>query len=230
MHIAVCMDDALGRKQLERLLSRSADRRIAADPDVPYYVQSYGNKEALFLRPFMYDLFFIDLIHSDINSIELIKRLRKTGVVSTIVYCPGREDLSSQLEAEDDVLILRQPVAVADLEEVLDRALEDMMNRKPKIDIRANDRTVTVLEEEFLYAEQLKDVMAVHLINNVTVMSSEILKNFAARMTGFPDLCSISDDVLVHRQAVAEISFGKVVLKDGRKFKANPKRIKDLKK
>ena len=125
---------------------------------------------------------------------------------------------------------LLAPVAVADLEEVLDRALEDMMNRKPKIDIRANDRTVTVLEEEFLYAEQLKDVMAVHLINNVTVMSSEILKNFAARMTGFPDLCSISDDVLVHRQAVAEISFGKVVLKDGRKFKANPKRIKDLKK
>ena len=102
MHIAVCMDVAADRKQLERLLGRSADRRLALCPDVPYYVQSYGNKDALLARPFMYDLFFIDLHYADINSVELIRELRAQGVIATIVLCPGSVDLSGELTEEDN--------------------------------------------------------------------------------------------------------------------------------
>ena len=226
MHIAVCMDTAPDRKQLERLLGRSADRRIAADPDVPYYVQAYGNKEALLARPFLYDLFFIDLLHGDMNSIELIRTLRGQGVTATICLCPGEVDLSGELTDEDKVLILRQPVKVEELEHILDIALEEQLAREPKIDIRSNTETVHVREDEFMYAEQLKDMIAVHLTDGREIICSELLENFAARTESFSNIFYLPDDLVAHRQAIGETRFGSVVLTDGKKFKVSRRWLK----
>ena len=219
MHIAVCMDDALGRKQLERLLSRSADRRIAADPDVPYYVQSYGNKEALFARPFMYDLFFIDMLHDDMDSIAIIRKLREMGVTAAIVLCPGKVDLTGELTEDDHTLILRQPVKVDELEKILDEALATVASREPKIDIRTSNETIHIKEEEFLYAEKLKDGVAVHLLDGREVVCPEDIRNFWYRFAGFDDIYYLQGILIVHKQAVKDTSFGRVVLTDERKFR-----------
>ena len=228
MHIAVCMDDALGRKQLERLLSRSADRRIAADPDVPYYVQSYGNKEALFARPFMYDLFFIDMLHDDMDSIAIIRKLRMMGVTATVVLCPGKVDLTEQLTEEDQALILRQPVKVEELEHILDEALAVIVSREPRIDIRTSTETIHIKEEEFLYAEKLKDGVAVHMNDGREVICPEDLKNFWYRVANFDDIYYLQDSLIVHKQAVKDTSFGRVVLTDERKFRISHHVIKTL--
>lgn len=226
MHIAVCMDDAPDRKQLERLLSRSADRRLESDPSQPYYVQSFGNKEALLRRPHMYDLIFIDLLHDDIDSIELIRILRDMKVMSTIVLCPGRVDLSDRLDPEDRILIMRQPVKVDDLEAVLDQGLKDMAAREPRIEIRAKDETYRIKEEDFLYAEQVKDAVLVHLADGREILCPEELGNFRYKVENFEHIFYLPDSLVAHRQSIDSVSFGKVILKDGRKFKASHKWIK----
>ncbi len=226
MHVAVCMDSAPNRKQLERLLGRSADRRIEADPDVPYYVQSYGNKEALLARPFLYDLFFIDLLHDEMNSIDLIRALRAQGVIATIVLCPDEVDLSGELTEEDDVLVLRQPIRTDELEEMLDRALEATLAREPKIDVRTNSETIHVREEEFLYAEQQKNVIAVRLTDGREIICPERIENFAARVHGFEKIYNLPDNLVAHAQAIAKTGFGNVTLTDGKKFKVSRRWLK----
>lgn len=226
MHIAVCMDDAPDRKQLERLLSRSADRRLERNPDMPYYVQSFGNKEALLRRPHMYDLIFIDLIHDDLDSIGLIRKLRQLEVMSTIVLCPGKVDLSGELTEDDRAHVLYQPIKVEELEEMLDIALKDLESREKKIDIRSNGETLHVREEDFLYAEQQKDAIVVHLRDGQEITCQELLSNFRYRVEGFPHIFYLPDSLVAHRQFIESVSFAHVVLKDGRRFKASHRWIK----
>ncbi|MCR5595421.1 MAG: hypothetical protein K6G12_06210 [Lachnospiraceae bacterium] len=227
MHIAVCMDVAADRKQLERLLGRSADRRLAIDASIPYYVQSYGNKEALLARPFMYDLFFIDLLNDSLTSVELIRKLRSLGVVATIVLCPGKVDLSGELTEEDNVLILRQPIKVEELEEVIDKAVESSVEREPKLDIRGKDKTEHIKPDEFLYAEKTGDIVVdVHLKNGDVISCSENIENLKIRCEKFPEIFYLPKDLLAHKDYIMSTGFGKVILKDGRKFKVQNKWIK----
>ncbi len=229
MHIAVCMDIAADRKQLERLLGRSADRRLEKDPLVPYYVQSFGNKEALLLRPLMYDLFFIDLTSDTVDSVELIRKLRAEGVVSTIVLCPGSVDLSDRLTEEDNALILRQPVKEAELEQVLDIALAAALEREPKLDIRGQRDTVHVKEDEFLYAKRVDDLTDVYLTDDRKVHCYESIDKFWSRCGKFPDILYLSPDLVVHSRYIMSTGFGKVELKNGEKFRVSNKYLRNLK-
>ena len=229
MHIAVCMDVAADRKQLERLLGRSADRRLEKDASVPYYVQSFGNKEALLMRPFMYDLFFIDLTSDTIDSVELIRELRNRGVTATIALCPGSVDLSDRLTEEDNALILRQPVKEAELEQILDIALAEALEREPKLDIRGQSDTVHVKEGEFLYAQRVDDITDVYLADGRKVHCFESIDKFYLRCEKFPDILYMPPDLVVHSRYIMSTGFGKVELKNGEKFRVSNKYIRKLK-
>lgn len=49
MHIAICDDNVADRKQLERLLKRESDKQYGIRE--PFYIDSYGNAEALMRSP-----------------------------------------------------------------------------------------------------------------------------------------------------------------------------------
>lgn len=228
MHIAVCMDVAADRKQLERLLGRSADRRLVRDPDVPYYVQSYGNKDALLARPFMYDLFLIDIQHEDVTSVELIRELRSLGVVATIALCPAAIDLSGELTPEDSVLILRQPVREDDLESVLDAALANAADREPKLDVRGMTETAQVREQEFMYAERVGDMIEVHLTDDRIISVSDTMDHFNLKCAKFQDIYPLSGDLTVNKHIVMSTGFSSVTLSNGKKYRVSMKQLNDM--
>ena len=83
MHIAVCDDNIADRKQMERLLQRSSDKRIKTTG--VFYIDSYGNVEAVLRSPMLYDVFFIDMTNGDVNGFQLARRLISAGVTVPIV-------------------------------------------------------------------------------------------------------------------------------------------------
>ena len=221
MHIAICMDIAADRKQLERLLGRSADRRLAIDNSFPFYIQSYGNKEAILKRASMYDLFFIELIFDTMNSVELIRELRRIGVSSTIVLCPGKEDRTGELTPEDNVLILRQPIKVEELDEVMDQAIAEVKSRVPMIELRTITETCKVLPEEIHYIERSKSGVVIHMADGTCLESKETLKNMWERVEAYDKLYYLPENIITNIDYVKNISFGRVILKDGKKIRAN---------
>lgn len=226
MHIAVCMDVAADRKQLERLLERSTDRRLLEDNSIPFYIQSYGNKSALLARPFMYDLFFIDILTDNVNSLDLIRQLRKIGVTATIVLCPSKVDLTDEITKEDDVLILKQPILKNELEEVLDVAIEKVKTKVRLLDIGGLDTNYHILPEEFLYAEKQKDRILVHLSDGREILSYERIDIFWDRAQTFDPIYYLPPNIVVNKDAVVSTKFSSVVLSDGRKFHVNREWLK----
>lgn len=221
MNVAVCMDVAADRKQLERLLSRNIDKRLLEDSNFPIYARSYGNKEALLSRPFLYDLFFIDLLNDTIDSVQLIRELRGLGVTATIVLCPSTIDLSDQLTKEDNVYVMKQPIKVDELDKMVGIAVDEVKSRVPKLELRTSNETIWVVEEELLYAERKKDTTLVHLADGREIVSCETLEVFFERCQCFQNVFLLPDNLVVNVIYVAETGMFSVVLKDKRKFRTS---------
>ena len=226
MHIAICMDDAADRKQLERLLKRSTDKRISEDVDFPFYIQSFGNSEAVLRRPLMYDLFFIDLLGDEKNSIELIRELRSKSVTATIVLCPSKIDLSNLLTKEDEVLILNQPIKAAELDERIDVAVAEVKSRVPMIEICGREKRIKVLPEEIQYIEKKRDIIEAHLSEGRIVECPESLSNMWDRICSFDKIFNLPDKLIVNSDYVEKIGYASVTLKNGEKYTVNRKWLK----
>lgn len=233
MHIAVCMDVAADRKQLERLLGRSTDKRLIVDDTVPFYIQSYGNKQALLNRPGMYDLFFINIKNDTIDSISLIRELRGLGVTASIVFCPTPDEIeahvSDNFSTEDDVLILEQPIVAAKLEEVMDVAVARVKDKMPSIVIRSNNLTLHYQPEDILYIEMVKDGSLVHLKDGGLQHTSESVKNIWERIKNFEKIYYFPDYIIANVDFIEKTGFASVTLKDSRKFRASRKWIQYMK-
>lgn len=234
MHIAICMDVAADRKQLERLLGRSTDRRLSEDISVPFYIQSYGNKEALLARPFMYDLFFINILNDSISSDQLIRQLRELGVTADICYCPNLDDFSNRLSPLDNVHILKQPIIAAELEEIMDIAVGHVKEKVPTLDIRLTTDTIRIEEKQLLYAHKVKDKIMVHLSDGRVMESPERIEVFYERArVAFGKIVFIpgkigSMVVAARAEEILEVNRNSVTLTDGQKVRISSKLAKRL--
>lgn len=226
MHIAICMDTAADRKQLERLLGRSTDKRLAQDDSVPFYIQSYGNKSALLARPFMYDLFFIDVLYDDMTSVELVRKLRELGVTATICLLPSKVDYTNEIVEDDNVLILRQPVIVDELEKIMDFAVGEVKAKVPTISIRTTTDTIHIIEEEFRYAIKKKDGIMIYLSDGREIFSNELIENFGKRVMGFTNIYNLPDNLVAHIDVIKETGWSSVRLEDGKKYRVDRKWLK----
>ena len=156
MHISVCDDNIADRKQMERLLERASDRRIHTTG--VFYIDSYGNVDAVMRSPMLYDAFFIDMTSGPVNGFQLARRLIDAGVTAPIVLCISTINYRAIIDAaiaevpEDaaeksnhDILrwklksqiqYLNKPIRVAELDEMLDYAIDQKAKTIPTIELR----------------------------------------------------------------------------------------------
>ena len=150
MHVAICDDNGADRKQMERLLKRESDRR--AQTTGTLYVDSFGNVDALLSNALMYDVFYVDMCQTPgVEVRDVIKALAKTGSKAPVVLCCSKINYREQTFPEN-VFFLDKAIKVAELSESIDRALE-IKNAAPSvIELRDEEDTIYVTDDEILYA------------------------------------------------------------------------------
>ena len=80
MHLAVCDDHLVDRKQMERLLGRESDRRIHTTGVL--YIDSFGSQESILSTPMIYDAIFMDMTEDGCDAVELANALRARSCLS----------------------------------------------------------------------------------------------------------------------------------------------------
>lgn len=250
MHIAVCDDNIADRKQMERLLERASDRRIHTTG--VFYIDSYGNVEAVMRSPMLYDAFFIDMTSGPVNGFQLARRLIDAGVTAPIVLCVSTINYRAVVEAataavpedvkdnsnhdilrrqlQTQILYLNKPIRVAELDDMLDYAVEQKAKTIPTIELRGEKDTLYVYEDEILYAE--KDGYNAHVVltegRTIDVMTS--MHNLYMQVAGFKHFLPISEQSFVNVAFIRKISLLKLTMTDGHSFTVSPLEISFLKK
>lgn len=151
IYIAICDNNIADRKQLERLLSREKDARLAKNYDV-LYIDSYGSEEALMSTPIKYDIFFVDMTEGASNGMEIAKKLRQRGVGAPIVLCESTINYSSYVNAPEDIIYIEKPVNAGQVSHLTDVAFEWSKKKPPLIEVRCQSTTRFIRYDELVMA------------------------------------------------------------------------------
>lgn len=250
MHIAVCDDNVADRKQMERLLQRASDRRIHTTG--VFYIDSYGNVEAVMRSPMLYDAFFIDMTAGPVNGFQLARKLIDTGVTAPIILCISTIDYPTIIEAAiaevpDDgiensnheilrrqlktqIRFLHKAIRVADLEEILDYAIDIKSKTIPTIELRGEKDTLYVYEDEILYAVKEGNYARVILTESRSIDILGTIPNLYSQMKNFEHFFLLSEQTFINITYVTKLSLLKLMMKDRHSFIVSPAIVPSLKK
>lgn len=249
MHIAICDDNVADRKQMERLLNRASDRRIHTTG--VFYIDSYGNVDAVMRSPMLYDAFFIDMTTGPVNGFVLARQLIDAGVIAPIILCistinyrdiidaaieklpkdavelSDHEILRKQLQTQ--ILFLDKPILVADLEEKLDYAIDIKRNAIPTIELRSDDETIYVYEEEIICGVKEGNYTNVMLTQGRSINLLSQPANFYTQVRQFENLKPISGNAFVNITHIRKLTLTKVIMTNDEILSIFPTKYKELK-
>ena len=250
MHISVCDDNIADRKQMERLLERASDRRIHTTG--VFYIDSYGNVDAVMRSPMLYDAFFIDMTSGPVNGFQLARRLIDAGVTAPIILCVSTINYRAVVDAaiadvpndavenaNHDILrrklktqirYLNKPIKVAELDEMLDYALEQKAKNIPTIELRGEKDTLYVYEDEIMYAEKSGNYAHVTLTLDRSIDVLSTMHNLYVQVSAFEHFFPISEQIFVNISFVEKLTLLKLTMQDGRSFTVSPLELSLIKK
>lgn len=204
MHIAICDDNVADRKQSERLLGRESDARKSVTG--VFYTDSYGVGANLFPKRMSYDLFFIDLNEGPQRGHEFAVSLCENGVTAPIVLCSSNPDyLSEQTELAQkykNILFLNKPILKAELSKILDQAEILEKNQVKTIELRHQNDTLYITEEELVYVRSKGRYLEVFLKDGSTVSILDNILNFYHSLIIFDNIILISEKTIVNASYV----------------------------
>ncbi len=223
MHIAICDDNIAERKQTERLMKREADRMIAEGGTM--YIDSFGNLTELARTPMIYDAFIVDIRHTaGLSSLDVITTLRDKGVTAPICVVFERDDEVSLSPSKDayppDTPFLAKPIRQEELHDLITEFRKCMLHAVSSIELRNEEKTLYITEDEFIYAQQsglnalvtLTKGREMEVRGSVASLFDEITKEHECFI--MPSLNSILNLKFIDR-----LQMRKAYLKDGSVFK-----------
>lgn len=231
MHIAICDDNVADRKQLERLLKRESDKRIHSTGS--FYIDSFGNCEALIKNHMLYDLFFLDMVNEEPDGLAFALHLRKSGVHAPIVLCSSKinypEKAAALLSCPDNLIFLEKPIKTAELTAVLDRAVILLSQKVPTIELRSDTDTHYVTEDGIVYAVTMGRYVHVYLKDGTEVPILTSMFHFYEELAMYSHMVYLNEHALFNIVYMKQYSPFKVLLTNGVTLKSSPFVSKNIK-
>lgn len=222
MHIAVCDDNIADRRQLERLLKRESEKKAAICG--AFYTDSYGNSAILLANPMQYDIFFIDMCHSNSDDgAALARNLLEKGVRVPIVLCCSQIDYR-QFSFSDNVCFLDKPIKTEELSDALDHAWTIKQSSSPMIELREEADTYYVSEPDILYAEAEGRMLNITLNDGRVIRLLSSAANFFFQLEeSYPTFLFPNDKTVINARHIQSFGFHRVKMHDGAVFRVTGK-------
>lgn len=216
MHIAICDDNMADRRQLERLLKRESDKREASGT---LFADSFGNCDALLRNPMQYDVFFVDMCHTDgVTGMSVVKKLTQAGVNAPIVMCCSEKNYR-EYSFPDNILFLDKPIHKDELSKCIDLALQVMETAEPLIELREDKNTFYVAESDILYTSEEGRYLIVNLADGRQIHVVSDTANFFAQIEYSPVFLMATSKVILNCRHIQKLGFNKATMTDGTVFR-----------
>ena len=213
MHIAICDDNVADRKQLERLLKRESDKRISTTGVL--YIDSYGHPSSLLQNPLQYDVFFIDICHTEgLNAIDIVNALTEAGSTAPVVLCCSETNYRTNTYPSK-VFFLDKPILTASLSDILDEAQKIKDSSVPLIELRQDRGTCYVSEPDILYAVEDKNRHTVTLTDGRQIIINSTATNFFAHLEQYPVFLLPLRYTLINCRYIKSIRLCTITMCDG---------------
>ena len=226
--IALCDTNFADRKQMERLLERESDKRLDS---CVFYMDTYGNKEALLGNPRTYDAYFLDMPDTNYSAYDLAKDIRSKDIVSPIVFCSSTMDYRTCGNELANCFFMNKPILVADLSSILDEIIQQKeQNYIPAVEVRYMSEVHYLTEKEIVYCESQghSRIISIHLQNGSTIQAENFISNFITELVPLGEFFIANKNVIINARYASTVSMFHVTLQTGETFKLKGTKKKDV--
>jgi len=226
--IALCDTNFADRKQMERLLERESDKRLDS---CVFYMDTYGNKEALLGNPRTYDAYFLDMPDTNYSAYDLARDIRIKNIVSPIVFCSSTMDYRTCGNEFANCFFMNKPILVADLSSILDKIIQQKeQNYIPAVEVRYMSEVHYLTEKEIVYCESQAHsrIMSIHLQNGSTIQAENFISNFITELVPLGEFFIANKNVIINARYASTVSMFHVTLQTGETFKLKGTKKKDV--
>jgi len=226
--IALCDTNFADRKQMERLLERESDKRLDS---CVFYMDTYGNKEALLGNPRTYDAYFLDMPDTNYSAYDLARDIRIKNIVSPIVFCSSTMDYRTCGNEFANCFFMNKPILVADLSSILDKIIQQKeQNYIPAVEVRYMSEVHYLTEKEIVYCESQAHsrIMSIHLQNGSTIQAENFITNFITELVPLGEFFIANKNVIINARYASTVSMFHVTLQTGETFKLKGTKKKDV--
>lgn len=228
MHIAICDDNIADRKHLERLLSRESDKRQGT-PDI-LYVDSYGDWDNFFHNPFLYDMFFIDMVSQPDLAKKMVLKLREMDINAPIVMYSSKIDYESVDGLPQDIVFMKKPYIPEPLPELLKLGDAHVIGHIETIPLHCPDVLHAVAIRDIFYIYTTKENRFMLCLKNGSLI--EIKEDIGAlqlALAPYHEFMRITKKVIVNLKLVTLITPFSIMMQDYKEFYYSPFRYKEMK-
>lgn len=228
--IALCDTNFADRRQMERLLDRESDKRLDS---CVFYMDTYGNKEALLKNPRSYDAYFLDMPDETYSAYDLAKELRAKNIASPIIFCCSTMDYRSCGRGLPNTFFLNKPILTAELSSLLDELIQQKTeNYVPSVEVRDTTQVHYLTEKEIVYCINpgRSRFISIHLQDGTVIETENFIDNFLTELTPLGAFFAANKNTLINARYVDRLGLFSVTLKTGETFKLRDSRKKDIEK
>lgn len=228
--IALCDTNFADRKQMERLLERESDKRLDS---CVFYMDTYGNKDALLDNPRVYDAYFLDMPDESYSAYDLAKDIRLHDIYSPIVFCNSTMDYRCCGKELPNTLFINKPILVADLSNILDQLiLQKDENYVPTVEVRNASEVHYLTEKEIVYCQNRghSRMIKLHLQDGAILETENYIDNFLTELQPLGAFFMANHNTIINARYVQKIGLFHVTLKSGELIRFTELNKKEIKK
>lgn len=208
MNIAICDDDKLIVRQIERLIFD-----FFVDKDIDFEVYTFTSANDMLRREAEYDLAFIDIEMPGMNGLELAKRLRVRNNYTIIMIVTS---FNHYLDDAMELCVYRYISKPIDRDRFMNNlaaALKKHLNTCRPIPIKNNDEISKVNSCDIIYLSFENRKVHLHTHNNVIEVSGTL--DSRKKQLGEACFYQVSRSHVVNLNYVVSVNKDNVILKCG---------------
>ncbi len=229
MRIAICDDNIADRKQMERLLGRESDSRIASTG--VFYIDSFGNPLSLLAAAMSYDAYFFDITHSTPDIWMMVNTLHNSGVSCPIVFCTSTIDYESCENLPTNSYFLKKPIKKDELTQMCSLLLEQKKkDYRPKLIFKSEISTFAIAEEDFLYCTHKDHMTHIYKKDGANCTTFDSIHALWDDFVPFTSLFMPNHKTIANARYVRNIGLFSIIMINGEKFSISPAIYSALKK
>ena len=153
--------------------------------------------------PMKYELFLIDMAHSDTHGQSVAAALRKANVPGNIALMIPKDTPFSYQIVLDGLTTIQKPLVASTLHQLIrETHKEQLQTIIPKIEIRSENETYYIPLEQIIYAREKEHFVYVHLDNGKVLPMLGEIRDFYRWVSTHPEFVLVKKDTVLNENHV----------------------------
>ncbi len=165
-----------------------------------------------------YDLLFVDIYMEALNGVDLVRKIKKSGVQSRVIFFSTSKEHGVDAFSVNAIQYLIKPVNYEDFKNAMDIALIDKAHSEEYIKVFVGNEIITLKLNNIIYSETQRNYQYIYTADGNLIKTRMSCTKLCEMLAVNHKFAKLGASFIINLDYVTSISSDYVCLKEGKKI------------